>query len=128
RPQRQCQQGPGQARPGAQRRQRGPHLQDLSRHSARLPRRHRSALERGSGAGCLEGYAGLVRQIPEGLAAERDMKQLGDLEYYSVYEFVADYKDGFLTRREMMSRVMHIAGGVASAASILSLLGCGGAA
>ncbi|HEX6512025.1 MAG TPA: hypothetical protein VF157_06995, partial [Chloroflexota bacterium] len=51
------------------------------------------------------------------------MKQLGDMEYYSVYEFVADYKDGHLSRREMMRRVLHIAGGVASAASILSLIG-----
>ncbi|HVA26126.1 MAG TPA: dienelactone hydrolase family protein [Chloroflexota bacterium] len=56
------------------------------------------------------------------------MKQLGDMEYYSVYEFVADYKDGILSRRDMMRRVMHIAGGVASAASLLSLLGCGGTA
>ena len=50
------------------------------------------------------------------------------MEYYSVYEFVADYKDGILSRRDMMRRVMHIAGGVASAASLLSLLGCGGTA
>lgn len=56
------------------------------------------------------------------------MKQLSDMEYYSVYEFVADYKDGHLSRREMMSRVLYIAGGVASAASILSLMGCGGEA
>jgi carboxymethylenebutenolidase len=56
------------------------------------------------------------------------VKELGDLEYYSVYEFVADYKDGYLSRREMMRRVLHIAGGVASAASILSLMGCGGGA
>lgn len=54
------------------------------------------------------------------------MKQLSDMEYYSVYEFVADYKDGILSRRDMMRRVMYIAGGVASAASILSLMGCGG--
>jgi|SRR5579883_228956 len=50
------------------------------------------------------------------------------MEYYSVYEFVADYKDGLLSRRDMMRRVLHIAGGVASAASILSLMGCGGSA
>src|SRR3989442_5023499 len=56
------------------------------------------------------------------------MKQFGDLEYYSIYEFVQDYKEGHLSRREMMRRVMYIAGGVASAASVLSLLGCGGQA
>jgi len=56
------------------------------------------------------------------------VKPLGDLEYYSVYEFVQDYKEGHLSRREMMRRVLYIAGGVASAASILSLMGCGGQA
>ncbi|HLQ34790.1 MAG TPA: hypothetical protein VK457_19055, partial [Chloroflexota bacterium] len=56
------------------------------------------------------------------------LKQFGDLEYYSIYEFVADYKEGYLSRRDMMRRVLHIAGGVASAASVLALLGCGGQA
>src|SRR6476469_4782934 len=45
-----------------------------------------------------------------------------------IHEFVADYKDGFLSRRDMIRRVLYITGGVASTAAILYSMGCGGQA
>ena len=50
---------------------------------------------------------------------------LNDLQDYFVSEFVLDYKQGFMSRRDMMKRVLHITGGVASTASLLTLMGCG---
>ncbi|MBV8087560.1 MAG: dienelactone hydrolase family protein [Chloroflexi bacterium] len=50
------------------------------------------------------------------------------LQYYSVQEFADHYKRGWLSRRELLRRVLYITGGVASTASVLSLLGCGGSA
>lgn len=50
---------------------------------------------------------------------------MNDLQRYLVHEFVADYKDGYLTRRELIKRVLHITGGIASTATLLSAMGCG---
>jgi carboxymethylenebutenolidase len=50
---------------------------------------------------------------------------LNDLQEYFIHEFVEDYKDGLMSRRDMIRRVLYITGGVASTATILSALGCG---
>ena len=51
------------------------------------------------------------------------MRDLNPFETYLVHEFVEDYEDGLLSRRDMVGRVAHIAGGVASAAALLAALG-----
>ena len=50
---------------------------------------------------------------------------MNQLQEYLVREFVADYHDGLMSRRDMVRRVVYITGGVASAATLLSSLGCG---
>nr|PZN66548.1 MAG: dienelactone hydrolase family protein [Sphaerobacter thermophilus] len=50
---------------------------------------------------------------------------MNDFQRYLIHEFVEDYKDGYLSRRDLIRRVLHITGGVASTASILVALGCG---
>jgi carboxymethylenebutenolidase len=49
--------------------------------------------------------------------------ELNLFETYLVHEFVDDYVDGNMSRRDMMRRVLHITGGVASAATVLTQLG-----
>jgi carboxymethylenebutenolidase len=44
---------------------------------------------------------------------------------YFIHEFVDDYKEGHMSRRDMVRRVLYITGGVASTASVLLALGCG---
>jgi carboxymethylenebutenolidase len=51
------------------------------------------------------------------------MKELNQFETYLVHEFVEDYEDGVMSRRDMVSRVLHITGGVAATATVLSRLG-----
>ncbi len=51
------------------------------------------------------------------------MKELNQFETYLVHEFVEDYEDGIMSRRDMVRRVVHITGGVAAAATILTSLG-----
>jgi carboxymethylenebutenolidase len=51
------------------------------------------------------------------------MRPLGQFENYLVHEFVEDYQDGLMTRRDMMRRVLHITGSVAATAAILTKLG-----
>ena len=51
------------------------------------------------------------------------MKQLNQFENYLVHEFVEDYEDGLMSRRDMVRRVLHITGGVAATATVLSRLG-----
>ena len=51
------------------------------------------------------------------------MRQLNQFQRYLVHEFVDDYNDGVMTRRDMMQRVVHITGGVAAAATMLTTLG-----
>jgi carboxymethylenebutenolidase len=50
---------------------------------------------------------------------------LNDIQEYFIHEFVEDYKDGYLDRREMIRKVLYITGGVASTATVLLALGCG---
>jgi carboxymethylenebutenolidase len=54
--------------------------------------------------------------------------QLNDLQTYLVHEFVADYRDGLLSRRDLVARVLHITGSAAATASLLTSLGVPGAA
>lgn len=49
---------------------------------------------------------------------------LNDLQIYCVEEFVEDFREGHLSRREMLRRVLAITGGVASTATLLLSLGC----
>ncbi|HEY8448131.1 MAG TPA: dienelactone hydrolase family protein [Thermomicrobiales bacterium] len=51
------------------------------------------------------------------------MRPLGPYEQYLIHEFVEDYQDGLMSRRDMMRRVLHITGGVATAATVLTKLG-----
>jgi len=51
------------------------------------------------------------------------LEQLNPMQRYLVHEFVEDYEDGHLSRRDMLSRVLHITGGVATAATVLTTLG-----
>ncbi|MCC6315122.1 MAG: dienelactone hydrolase family protein [Thermomicrobiales bacterium] len=51
------------------------------------------------------------------------MKTLNQFETYLVHEFVEDYADGLMSRRDMVRRVVHITGGVAAAATTLTQLG-----
>jgi carboxymethylenebutenolidase len=50
---------------------------------------------------------------------------MNQYQEYFVHEFVEDYKDGHMTRRDMIRRVLYITGGVASTATLLVSLGCG---
>jgi carboxymethylenebutenolidase len=50
-------------------------------------------------------------------------RELSQFENYLVHEFVDDYVDGIMSRRDMMRRVLHIVGGVAATATILTQLG-----
>lgn len=51
------------------------------------------------------------------------MRPLAQFESYLVHEFVDDYQDGLMSRRDMMRRVLHIVGSVAATATILTKLG-----
>jgi carboxymethylenebutenolidase len=50
-------------------------------------------------------------------------RELSQFERYLVHEFVEDYVDGIMSRRDMMRRVLHITGGVAATATVLTHYG-----
>ena len=50
---------------------------------------------------------------------------MNDVERYFVEEFVEEYHEGHMSRRDLLRRVLLITGGVASAATTLIALGCG---
>jgi carboxymethylenebutenolidase len=50
--------------------------------------------------------------------------RLNDLQQYVVEEFVEHYREGTLSRRELIRRVLPVTGGVAATASLLLALGC----
>src|SRR5215210_9013661 len=50
-------------------------------------------------------------------------RELSQFENYLVHEFVEDYVDGIMSRRDMVRRVLHITGGVATTATVLTQLG-----
>jgi carboxymethylenebutenolidase len=47
------------------------------------------------------------------------------MQNYLLHEFVEDYKDGYLTRRDLLRLVVPIVGSVAAASAVLLSLGCG---
>jgi len=49
--------------------------------------------------------------------------ELNDLQTYLVHEFVEDYRDGIMSRRDMVGRVLHITGSVGATATLLTGLG-----
>lgn len=51
------------------------------------------------------------------------LDQLSPMQRYLVHEFVEDYEDGLMSRRDMISRVLHITGGIGAAATVLTSLG-----
>jgi carboxymethylenebutenolidase len=55
-------------------------------------------------------------------------RELSQFENYLVHEFVEDYVDGIMSRRDLMRRVLHITGGVAATATVLTQLGVKSAA
>ena len=50
--------------------------------------------------------------------------RLNDLQTYAIEEFVENYHDGQMSRREMIQRVLAITGSAAATASVLLSLGC----
>lgn len=51
------------------------------------------------------------------------LDQLNPMQRYLVHEFVEDYDDGLMSRRDLVSRVLHITGSAAAAATVLTALG-----
>ena len=51
------------------------------------------------------------------------VRELSQFETYLVHEFVEDYVDGIMSRRDMVSRVLCITGSAAATATILTRLG-----
>lgn len=51
------------------------------------------------------------------------LDNLNPMQNYLVHEFVEDYEDGLMPRRDLIGRVLKIAGSAAAAASILTALG-----
>src|SRR5512142_1652118 len=49
---------------------------------------------------------------------------LNHLQEYLADEFVEEYQEGRMTRRQLLARILGITGGVASAATLLLTLGC----
>src|SRR6476659_588402 len=49
---------------------------------------------------------------------------MNDLQAYMVAEYVADYKEGHLSRRDLIRRVLNITGGIGSTATLLLVMGC----
>lgn len=56
-------------------------------------------------------------------AETEDYRQLTPMQQYLVHEFIDDYEDGLMSRRDMVQRVMHITGGVATTATLLASMG-----
>ncbi len=50
---------------------------------------------------------------------------MNDFQNYLVHEFVEEYKEGLMSRRDMVRRILYITGGVASTAALLTSMGCG---
>ncbi len=51
------------------------------------------------------------------------MRRLEPFETYLIREFVEDYEDGLMSRRDMIRRVLLITGGIATTATVLTSLG-----
>src|SRR5947208_3258941 len=57
-------------------------------------------------------------------SSEAMTPRLNDLQQYVVEEFVEHYREGTLSRRDLIRRVLPVAGGVAATATVLLALGC----
>ena len=53
----------------------------------------------------------------------RPLAELNDFQTYLVHEFVEDYQDGLMSRRDMVRRVLHITGSIGATATMLTALG-----
>jgi carboxymethylenebutenolidase len=51
------------------------------------------------------------------------LSPLNQMQRYLVHEFIEDFHDGLLSRRDLMSKIGHIAGGAAAATAILTWFG-----
>lgn len=51
------------------------------------------------------------------------LDQLNPMQQYLVHEFVEDYEDGIMSRRDMLNRVIHITGSAAAATALLAAMG-----
>jgi carboxymethylenebutenolidase len=56
-------------------------------------------------------------------AEGNSMTELNQIQRYLVHEFVEDYQDGLMSRRDMVARVVRITGGVATTATVLTGMG-----
>ncbi len=56
------------------------------------------------------------------------LSPLNDMQRYLVHEFVEDYQDGLLSRRDLVAKLSYVAGGAAAAAAILTRFGVPAAA
>ena len=59
---------------------------------------------------------------------QRYVERLNPAQRYLVGEFVENYEDGVMTRRDLIERVYRITGSVAAAAATLLAMGCAPAA
>ncbi len=50
--------------------------------------------------------------------------RLNHLQAYLAQEFIDDYNQGYMTRRQMLARIVGITGGIGSAATLLLMMGC----
>src|SRR5438874_2727926 len=58
------------------------------------------------------------------IGARLAAQMLNELQTYMVYEYVADYQSGHLSRRDLVRRVLNITGGTAATATLLLAMGC----
>ncbi|NJN97715.1 MAG: dienelactone hydrolase family protein, partial [Anaerolineales bacterium] len=56
------------------------------------------------------------------------MKKLNTFQKYFVEEFYDDYREGLISRRSFIRRLVFITGSMAAAAATMSALGCAPAA
>src|SRR5262245_17610098 len=49
---------------------------------------------------------------------------MDSLQAYLVHEYVADFNDGHLSRRDLVRRVLNVTGGLGTTATMLLALGC----
>ena len=52
------------------------------------------------------------------------MAMMNDMQRYFIEEFVEEYREGHMSRRDMIWRVLLITGSVGSAATTLPAMGC----
>src|SRR5688572_6592864 len=89
------------------------------RSSRSSPERRNSSSEpaMSSGAGS---RTACTREVCTTCAASiAKLSPVNDLQAYMIHEYVDDYKEGHLSRRDLIRRVLYMTGGVASTATAL---------